>query len=169
MKRFVGPVLLGICCLSGCSGGMPGGTRGGTPSVSLSATTLAFGHELVGTTSLAESITLKNTGTAPLSIVGLAATGDFTKTDTCGITLAAGAECTINVIFAPGSSGDLSGTLSVMDNAAGSPQVVALTGTGTVLGPRCSVKGQQCGAPQLPPCCSGLVCVPASVRAFCEP
>jgi hypothetical protein len=33
---------------------------------------------------------------------------------------------------------------------------------------RCAVVGQQCGAPILPPCCPGLVCVPASTRAFCE-
>jgi hypothetical protein len=33
---------------------------------------------------------------------------------------------------------------------------------------RCGVVGQQCGAPILPPCCPGLVCVPASTRAFCE-
>jgi len=32
----------------------------------------------------------------------------------------------------------------------------------------CGVVGQQCGAPILPACCSGLVCVPASTRAFCE-
>ncbi len=33
---------------------------------------------------------------------------------------------------------------------------------------RCGVVGQQCGAPILPSCCPGLVCVPASTRAFCE-
>ena len=38
----------------------------------------------------------------------------------------------------------------------------------TVSGGACSKQGQEC-APQLPPCCPGLVCVPASTRAFCEP
>lgn len=32
----------------------------------------------------------------------------------------------------------------------------------------CSVGGQECGAEQLPPCCTGLVCAAASTRAFCE-
>jgi hypothetical protein len=32
---------------------------------------------------------------------------------------------------------------------------------------RCSEVGQEC-ASILPPCCPGLVCVPASTRAFCE-
>lgn len=33
---------------------------------------------------------------------------------------------------------------------------------------RCGEEGQQCGARFLPACCPGLVCVPASTRAFCE-
>jgi hypothetical protein len=33
---------------------------------------------------------------------------------------------------------------------------------------RCTRQGMQC-PPQYPPCCPGLVCVPASTRAFCEP
>jgi hypothetical protein len=36
-------------------------------------------------------------------------------------------------------------------------------------GGSCSVQGQECGAAQLPPCCSGLVCAAASTRAFCQP
>lgn len=36
-------------------------------------------------------------------------------------------------------------------------------------GGSCSVQGQDCGSKLLPPCCSGLTCVPASTRAFCQP
>jgi P pilus assembly chaperone PapD len=44
--------------------------------------------------------------------------------------LAVGASCTISVEFKPASAGSLSASLSIADNAAGTPQTVALTGTG---------------------------------------
>jgi hypothetical protein len=39
---------------------------------------------------------------------------------------------------------------------------------GNCPGGKCGEVGAECGAPQLSPCCPGLVCVPASTRAFCE-
>lgn len=47
----------------------------------------------------------------------------------------------------------------------------SITGTSNSIGvfTRCGAQGAQCGASVLPPCCPGLVCVPASTRAFCEP
>ena len=48
-----------------------------------------------------------------------------------GTTLAAGASCTVSVSFKPVSTGTLTATLSVADNATGSPQKTTLTGTGT--------------------------------------
>jgi hypothetical protein len=78
----------------------------------------------------------------------------------------------VSVTFTPGSSGALSGTLTIADNVTGSPQTVSLSGNGTVTsGGSCSAKGQQCssGTPPLPPpCCSGLTCSAASTREFCE-
>jgi hypothetical protein len=74
-----------------------------------------------------------------LSISGITITGtnptDFslsTGTNACGATLAAGANCLIYVTFTPASATSFSATLSVADNAAGSPQTASLTGTGTV-------------------------------------
>jgi len=143
---------------------------GGSPNVSLSTTILTFGVEVVGTASQPLPITLTNSGTATLSIASIAASANFGQTNNCVPTLASGANCTINVTFMPSTTGSLNGTVSITDNATGSPQTVSLSGTGTtVAGGSCSVQGQECGAPQLPPCCSGLTCVPASTRAFCEP
>jgi len=45
-------------------------------------------------------------------------------------TLAASASCTIAVTFTPPVTGTLTATLTIADNATGSPQNVALTGTG---------------------------------------
>jgi hypothetical protein len=107
------------------------GTVQTAPGVSFSPTSLGFGNQLVGTSSQSMPVTLTNSGTAALTISTISATTDFTQTNNCGSSLAAAASCTINVIFSPDSPGSLSGTLSVTDNATGSPQTVPLTGTGT--------------------------------------
>ena len=76
-------------------------------------------------------VTLSNTGTAPLSISGISTTGSFQQTNNCGTQLAAGANCSISVTFSPTAAGTQTGTLAVADNAAQSPQSVALSGVGT--------------------------------------
>src|SRR5205807_2292335 len=92
----------------------------------------------LATTSAPMTVTLTNTGTAALTINSFAASGDFAATSTGAsacptspATLAAGANCTINVTFTPTASGARTGTLSVTDNAGGSPQIMTLSGNGT--------------------------------------
>jgi len=111
---------------------------GAAPGVGFAPTTLSFGNQVLNTTSTAQTVTLTNTGTAALTINSIAASGDFAATSTgataCPIspaTLAAGATCMINVTFTPTVLGARAGTLTVTDNAAGSPHTVGLTGTGT--------------------------------------
>jgi probable HAF family extracellular repeat protein len=132
-------------------------------------TSLNFGTVAIGTTSPAKTVTLTNVGTTTVSITAVTITGinagDFAQTHTCGSSLAAGATCSINITFKPTASGTRTASLSVSDTAAGSPQAVSLMGN--CPGGNCSPQGAQC-APILPPCCPGLVCVPASTRAFCE-
>jgi hypothetical protein len=106
------------------------GTGSPGPLVSLSETNLTFGPQNVGTTSPAQAVTLTNTGSAPLEITGIAATGDFAQTNTCPSTLAAGASCTINVTFTPTAAGNRYGNVTIADNAANSPQTIILGGTG---------------------------------------
>src|SRR5260370_465405 len=107
------------------------GAAASAPVVSLSASSLAFASQTVGTTSAAQSVTLSNTGNASLNLTGVSASGDFAQTNTCGSSVAAGANCTISVTFTPTASGSRTGTLSITDNASGSPQSVSLTGTGS--------------------------------------
>jgi hypothetical protein len=115
---------------------------GTAPGVTLNPTSLTFGNQPQSTTSAAQSVTLTNTGTAPLTIssisVGGANPADFAQTTTCPIspsTLAAGAKCTINVTFTPSTISSESANLSVSDTAGDSPQSVALSGTGTAPAP----------------------------------
>jgi len=105
-----------------------------SPGVSLSSTSLTFSDQLEDTTSAAQTVTLTNTGAASISISKIAATGNFavsTGTNACGSALAGGLNCLIYVTFTPTASGSLTGTLSITDNASGSPQSVSLKGTGT--------------------------------------
>jgi hypothetical protein len=103
--------------------------------VSLSPTSLAFDNQSIGVTSAAQILTLSNTGNAALSIASLTLTGtnasDFAQTSTCGSSLAASANCTIAVMFTPSVAGTEAASLSIADNASGSPQTVSLSGAGT--------------------------------------
>ena len=108
----------------------------GGPAVTLTPTSLSFGTVAIGVTSAAQSVTLKNSGTATLTITSIAITGtnsgDFLKSSTtCGSSLAAGASCSIKVEFKPTASGSRAASVSITDNATGSPQTVSLSGTGT--------------------------------------
>src|SRR5205085_9856972 len=98
---------------------------------STSPTSLAFGPQLIGTTSTVRPITLSNYGNAPLIVTTISPAGDFTETDNCSGAIIPGANCTISVTFSPVTIGTRSGALSITDNASGSPQMVTLTGIGT--------------------------------------
>jgi hypothetical protein len=98
----------------------------------LSTNNLQFGSQTVGTTSTAQGVTLSNTGTAALTITSIATTGNFkVASKTCGATLAAHANCTINLTFHPTKTGTRTGKLAIKDFNPSSPQTVALSGTGT--------------------------------------
>ncbi len=97
----------------------------------LSATSLTFSGQIVGTTSVSETVTLTNTDRmAPLGIDAIAASGDFHVTDDCGGTVEPQGECTISVTFSPSIAGSVSGALTMNDSAPGSPQLITLSGIG---------------------------------------
>jgi hypothetical protein len=85
----------------------------------------------VGTLSNPQSTTLKNTGSATLTITSIAASGDFSQTNTCGSSVAVGVSCTITVTFKPTAAGTRTGAVTITDNASPATQTVSLTGTGT--------------------------------------
>jgi len=111
------------------------GVTATAPALTLTPTSIAFPATITGATSDAQIVTVKNTGTAAVTIGSIAIGGadptSFVEIGTCGSSLAAGASCSVYVAFTPASAAALSGTLSITDNATGSPQKVTLTGTGT--------------------------------------
>ena len=112
-----------------------GATGTTVPSVTLTPTSIAFPETITGTTSDATVVTLKNTSSVVANISSIAVGGtnasSFLELNNCGATLAASASCSLYIAFKPASAAALSGTVSVTDNATGSPQKVTLTGTGT--------------------------------------
>lgn len=105
------------------------------PQVDIRPTQLSFASELVGSTSSPQTVTLTNTGGAPLSIGSISVLGDFAETNDCGLSVAASSTCQIEITFTPTVAGNRTGTLTVVYTAAGSPQAISLSGAGVGTGP----------------------------------
>ncbi len=109
--------------------------------VSVYPTSLAFGSKpfvSVAQASLtagtALSVTITNTGNLPLQLGEFSTQGDFTETDSCGVTVAVSGSCTLTVNFVPTSLGHRTGKLTISDNAGGDSQMVSLEGDGSPVG-----------------------------------
>lgn len=109
-------------------------------NASLSASTLTFAPQHVGTTSAPQTVTVKNTGaatlnfdaTTPVALAPATVTDFKVASNTCTGTLAAGATCDTSVTFSPAAATVSNATLTLSDDSGGSAstQTVALTGTG---------------------------------------
>jgi hypothetical protein len=107
------------------------GTTPPTPMVNVSPTSISFPNQYVGTSGLPQSVTITNTGTGVLTISSVSTSpADFGNLNACGSSIAVGSSCAIGVFFDPTASGARTGTLTITDDATGSPQTVALSGTG---------------------------------------
>jgi hypothetical protein len=96
---------------------------------------LTFASQVFGSSSSAKTVTLKNTGTQPLTTTFIFASGDFSETDNCQNTaVAAGGSCAIQVTFTPTQTGSRTGLLTINTNVIGGQLTVALTGTGAPSG-----------------------------------
>ena len=93
-----------------------------------------LGYATVGTPGPAFQVPLLNNRTTALSISSIATSKEYTQTNNCPATVNPGQGCTINVTFAPTGAGSRPGTLTVTDSDSTSPQVVALSGTGSGVG-----------------------------------
>ena len=99
-----------------------------SPQISFSSSSLTFPVVSVGQTSAAQTVTLSVVGPLPVQISRIDTTGDFAETNNCGVTLQS--SCQIAVTFTPTSAGTRTGMLVITDDAQGSPQTIALSGSG---------------------------------------
>lgn len=102
----------------------------GAQSLSISPKLIAFPNQSVGSTSPSHQITLNNYYAATVNISSIQVSAPFSQTNNCGSSLADGHTCTINVFFSPTAVKYYSSTLTISDNATGSPQSITLTGNG---------------------------------------
>jgi hypothetical protein len=109
------------------------GASGGVASFSPSS--LTFATTLTGNTSVAQTVTLNNTGTAALQIANISTAGDYIQTNNCGSSVAALGSCTINVSFVPTFSAARPGWINVNFTDPAGLQTVTLSGTGALPAP----------------------------------
>ena len=107
-----------------------------TPSsqaaITLSPTALTFTPQQVATLSASQTVTVTNTGNAPLTVNSIIVSGDFTQTNNCTSgPIAVNATCTVQVTFQPTAIGARSGLLTVYGNVASGQATATLNGTGT--------------------------------------
>ena len=126
----------GTCCLGTGQFNLPMGVfaapiKTPTADATVSTASLSYPLTVVGTATAAQNVTLGNIGSAPLAITGIAASTDFTQTNTCPGTLAAGQNCTASVAFAPASPGTRTGSLTL--NFGSSAKTVNLTGIASLV------------------------------------
>ncbi|MFL5893934.1 MAG: Ig-like domain-containing protein [Thermoleophilaceae bacterium] len=106
------------------------------PRVSTSADSLTYTEQAYNTTSASKTVTVRNTGYAPLHVSGASITGlhggDFSvSSDGCAAsTLQVGTSCNVEVTFTPHLSGTRTASLSIASDAYDSPASVDLTGSG---------------------------------------
>ena len=113
------------------------------PAVCASASTINFGNVDVGATGPVHSVTITNCGTGVLTISNVTVTGanagDFINLSFPCSTLGVGSNCVIGLQFAPTAGGPRTANLAITDNAPGSPQLIALIGSGNVSQPDASI------------------------------
>jgi hypothetical protein len=99
-------------------------------------TSIPFGSQRIGTT-MPHPVVITNDGTASLTISGATLAGNdaaelaIGANGCIGLALAPGSSCTIDVAFSPATVGAKTAELRVVDDAAGSPHILPITGTGT--------------------------------------
>lgn len=112
------------------------GSVAAQPAISVTPTTISYATTALNTSAPTQTVTVKNTGQAALSInapaLSGANAGDFSATNACPVapsTLAVNATCTVTLGFSPTATGTRSATLAINSNASNAASVnVALSG-----------------------------------------
>jgi 6-phosphogluconolactonase (cycloisomerase 2 family) len=114
---------------------LTGSATAAQAGVTMAPDSLAFPSTVQGATSAPQSVTLTSSGAAALHISSVLLTGananDFAMSNGCSGAYPANASCTIAVTLSPLGDGARTASITIADDAPGSPQMVPLSGTGT--------------------------------------
>jgi hypothetical protein len=103
-------------------------------ALDVSPGSLVFAPQRVGTTSPAQTVTLKDVASHSVTISSIAISGanaaDFVDRTTCGASIRGGGSCQVKIAFQPTAMGIRNASLTVTYAGVDSPQTVALIGTG---------------------------------------
>ena len=104
------------------------------PAVTIFPSSAQTFNAVVGSSSATQIFSIVNTGNQLLGInsisIGGANPSSFSQTNTCLATLSPNSNCSVSINFTPPSVGTFTAALQIADNAPGTPQTLALTGTG---------------------------------------
>jgi sugar lactone lactonase YvrE len=102
--------------------------------IAVETTTLDFGKVTVGQIGGPISVIVSNAGSADLNVSSIVASSSFGIQTTCSSNtpLPPGSECSVDVSFIPTVNGNITGAVTLSDDAAGNPHVINLKGQGYI-------------------------------------
>ncbi len=105
-----------------------------TLTLGISPTSLSFGNVTTGTSSASQNVTITNTGNSNVTIsqVNVSGSGYSFTGSSIPVTLSPAQNSTLAAQFSPAVAGSISGNITIVSNASGSPAAVSLSGTGVV-------------------------------------
>jgi hypothetical protein len=112
------------------------GTGLAAPAISVNPTSLTFANQQPGVASVPQTLTITNSGGAPMSNVGVAITGPAALSysvslPSCGTLVNNGPSCVVQVTFTPNATGVIAATLDLSSSTSGVAAVtVPLNGAG---------------------------------------
>src|SRR5213592_74335 len=112
--------------------GLSGTGVAATLTLNMTPTSLSFGNVTTGTSSASENVTITNTGNANITIsqISVSGTGYSLTGGSTPVTLTPSQNLILVAQFSPLAAGSVSGSISIVSNASGSPASVTLSGTG---------------------------------------
>ena len=112
------------------------GTGLAPPAFSANPASLTFNNQQPGVPSAAQTLTITNSGGAPMANVGFQITGAAAASysiagNTCGALLASGNSCTVQIVFTPAATGAIAAALAISSSTSGVTAVsIPLNGSG---------------------------------------
>ncbi|HKW61082.1 MAG TPA: choice-of-anchor D domain-containing protein [Candidatus Acidoferrum sp.] len=135
-------------------------------AVTFSPSAVSFPSINQGSPSAPQSLTVISSGNTTLHISSVSLAGpnlsDFSFTNNCTAPLFPASNCNISLVFNPAAPGQRTADLMIADDAQGSPQTVALSGTGIAVLPALSLSPP---VPSFPTTTQGASSAPQTLTA----